>query len=141
VKTYIESIPPTLEEAAEIDGAGYFKRYLFIALPLSKPILATIAVFSAVGQWNSFMDTVYLMTDESLFTLQFVLYRYLNEAAQLAELMRRGANLGDVISSRAMTPVAVRFTVASVTIIPILLAYPFFQRYFEKGLMLGAVKG
>jgi len=141
VKTYIESIPTALEEAAEIDGAGYLKRYLMIALPLSKPILATIAVFSAVAQWNSFMDTVYLMTDESLFTLQFVLYRYLNEASQLAELMRRNTSFGDVIASRAITPVAVRFTVASVTIVPILLTYPFFQRYFEKGIMLGAVKG
>ncbi|MBQ9409315.1 MAG: carbohydrate ABC transporter permease, partial [Clostridia bacterium] len=72
-KTYMESIPGSLEESAEIDGAGYFKRYVRIILPLSMPIMATIAIFSAVGQWNSFMDTVLYMTSTKYFTLQYTL--------------------------------------------------------------------
>ncbi len=141
VKTYIESIPATLEESAEIDGAGYLVRYMKIILPLSKPILATIAIFAAVGQWNSFMDTVYLMTDDSLFTLQFLLFRYLNQATTLTQMMQSSG--GDVVVNTAtdLTPTAIRFTITIVATVPVLIVYPFFQRHFVKGIMLGAVKG
>jgi putative aldouronate transport system permease protein len=143
IKTYIESIPVSLEESAEIDGAGYITRFVKITLPLAQPIIATIAVFAAVGQWNSFMDTVYLMTDSRYFTLQFLLYKFLKETDQLANMMRNsvGANAAAIVSAQQLTPMGVRFTVTMVTIIPILLVYPFFQRYFVKGIMIGAVKG
>jgi putative aldouronate transport system permease protein len=142
IKTFIESIPPSLEESAEIDGAGYLTRYTRIVLPLSKPILATVAVFAAVGQWNSFMDTVYLMTDSRYHTLQFVLYRFLHEANHIADMMRRSSSINmDVIMSQILTPMGVRFSVTMVTMIPILLVYPFLQRYFVKGIMIGAIKG
>jgi putative aldouronate transport system permease protein len=142
VKTYIESIPPSLEESAEIDGAGHLMRYVRIVLPLAKPILATIAVFAAVGQWNSFMDTVYLMTDSKYYTLQFVLYRFLRETDQIAETIRRsGIVNAAMVSGQQLTPMGVRFTVTMVTMLPILLVYPFLQRYFVKGIMLGAIKG
>jgi ABC-type glycerol-3-phosphate transport system permease component len=142
VKTYIESIPASLEESAEIDGAGYLTRYIRIVVPLSKPILATIAVFAAVGQWNSFMDTVYLMTDSKYHTLQFVLYRFLHETDQIAEIIRRSTVVtAAVVRGQQLTPMGVRFTVTMVTMLPILLVYPFLQRYFVKGIMIGAVKG
>ncbi|GHT98435.1 sugar ABC transporter permease [Spirochaetia bacterium] len=143
IKTYIESIPVALEESAEIDGAGYVTRFVKIVLPLAQPIIATIAVFAAVGQWNSFMDTVYLMTDSKYFTLQFMLYKFLKETDQLANMMRNsvGANAAAIVSAQQLTPLGVRFTVTMVTLIPILLVYPFFQRYFVKGIMIGAVKG
>ncbi|MDR2177066.1 MAG: carbohydrate ABC transporter permease [Treponema sp.] len=143
IKTYIESIPISLEESAEIDGAGYIIRFTKITLPLAQPIMATIAVFAAVGQWNSFMDTVYLMTDSRYFTLQFLLYKFLKETDQLANMMRSGAgvNAAAMVSAQQITPMGVHFTVTMVTLIPILLVYPFFQRYFVKGIMIGAVKG
>ncbi|GHU14968.1 sugar ABC transporter permease [Spirochaetia bacterium] len=143
IKTYIESIPPALEESAEIDGADYVTRFAKIVLPLAQPIMATIAVFAAVGQWNSFMDTVYLMTDSKYFTLQFMLYKFLKETDQLANMMRNsvGVNAATIVAAQQLTPLGVRFTVTMVTLIPILLVYPFFQRYFVKGIMIGAVKG
>jgi putative aldouronate transport system permease protein len=138
----MESIPPSLEESAEIDGAGHITRYARIVLPLAKPILATIAVFAAVGQWNSFMDTVYLMTDSKYYTLQFILYRFLRETDQIAETIRRsGAVNAAAIVNQQLTPMGVRFTVTMVTMLPIILVYPFLQRYFVKGIMIGAVKG
>lgn len=140
VKTYIESVPESLEEAAEIDGAGYLMRYLRIIMPLTRPIIATIAIFAAVGQWNSFMDTVFLMTKRELYTLQFILYQYLNEATYLANQMRQNPNFINVVAAYQLTPVAVRFTVSIITVLPILLVYPFFQKYFIKGIMIGAVK-
>jgi len=140
VKTYIESIPESLEEAAEIDGAGYLMRYLRIILPLTRPIIATIAIFAAVGQWNSFMDTVFLVTKKELYTLQFILYQYLNEANYLADQMRQNPNFINVAATYKLTPVAVRFTVSIITVMPILLVYPFFQKYFVKGIMIGAIK-
>ena len=88
VKTYIESIPPALEESAQIDSAGYWTRFTRIVLPLCMPILATVTVFSAVGQWNSFQDTLFLMTDRKLYTLQFLLYRYINESNALATILK-----------------------------------------------------
>ena len=141
-KTYMESIPGSLEESAEIDGAGYFLRYVKIILPLSLPIMATIAIFSAVGQWNSFMDTVLYMSSTKYFTLQYTLNLYLKKATALADILKtdssaaQNMNLDNVLNAEST-----RYTITMVTIIPVLLIYPFFQRYFVKGIMIGAVKG
>ncbi len=141
-KTYVESIPASLEESAELDGAGYLTRYAKIVMPLCKPILATLIVFSAVGHWNNFMDTVFLMTDSKLFTLQYLLYQYLNEANSLADTLQKMAEQGIQIDpSRMMTPTAIKMTVSMVVVIPVLCVYPFFQKYFVGGIMIGAVKG
>ncbi|MDR1530713.1 MAG: carbohydrate ABC transporter permease [Clostridiales bacterium] len=140
VKTYIESIPPSLEESAAMDGAGYTRVFISIIWPLTMPILATIAIFSAVGSWNAFTDTLFLMTDERLFTMQFVLYRYLNEANHLASIMRSGTT-GAINAATALTPRTIQMTVSMVVVLPILLVYPFLQKFFVKGIMIGAVKG
>jgi len=140
VKTYIESIPPSLEESAAIDGAGILTIFSKIILPLTKPILATIAIFAAVNHWNSFMDTLFLMTDEKLFSLQFVLWRYLNEANYLASIMRSGT-MAAVDASQVLTPRTIQMTISMVVVLPILCAYPFMQRFFIKGIMVGAIKG
>jgi putative aldouronate transport system permease protein len=109
-------------------------------VPLITPILATIAIFGAVGHWNSFIDTLFLMTKEKLFTLQFVLWRYLNEANYLASIMRSGSTVA-VDVSQALTPRTIQMTISMVVIFPILLTYPFMQRFFIKGIMVGAIKG
>jgi len=140
VKTYIESIPPSLEESASMDGAGIITIFSKIILPLTKPILATIAIFAAVGHWNSFMDTLFLMTDEKLFTLQFVLWRYLNEANYLASIMRSGTTAA-VDAAQVLTPRTIQMTISMVVVFPILCTYPFLQRFFIKGIMVGAIKG
>lgn len=141
-KTYIESVPASLEESADLDGAGYFAKFTRIVMPLSKPIIATIAVFAAVAQWNSFTDTLYLMTDSKLYSLQFTLYQYLSEANALAAIMRQNVANGAQIDLASMiTPTSIKMTVSMVVVIPILFVYPFFQRYFVGGIMIGAVKG
>lgn len=139
VKTYMESIPPALEESAEIDGAGYLTRFFHIVMPLCIPILATISLWSAVGHWNSFMDTLLYITDEKYYTLQFVLQMYLRESARLANEIKNGTVIQD--PSKMLTPNAVKLTVTIIVTVPILFVYPFVQRFFIKGIMVGSVKG
>jgi len=141
VKTFVESTPLALQESAQIDGAGYWVIFTRIILPLSIPILATIAIFAAVGQWNSFTDTLFLVTDQNLFSLQFILYRYMNEATSLAQLMKQSTGSMNLDLANMATPTSIRTTVSMVVVTPILLVYPFFQRFFVKGIMIGAVKG
>jgi len=137
VKTYIESIPVELEESAFIDGAGYLKVFRYIIWPLSKPILATIAVFGAVGHWNSFMDSLILMQGAPhLQTVQHRLFNYLNQNTNLEAIMGRSGVVQDILNTKV-----IKYTISMVTIIPILMVYPYMQKYFERGIMLGAVKG
>lgn len=141
VKTYMESISPALQEAAEIDGASVMKVFMKIMLPLAKPIMATIAIFAAVGQWNSFQDTLILMTKPALYTLQFLLYQYINQASSLAAMIKNGTVISTSSLATMQTPTSIRMTVSVVVILPILLVCPFFQKYFVKGIMIGSVKG
>ena len=143
VKTYIESTPISLQESAELDGAGVLTVFWHIVLPVITPILATIAIFCAVNQWNSFTDTVVLITDQKLYTLQFILYQYINQAGSLAALIKGGQTMSaNMISAATMqTPTSVRMTVSVIVILPILLVYPYFQRYFVKGILIGSIKG
>lgn len=142
VKTYIESIPAELEESASMDGATHMTVFRKIIWPLSKPILATIAIFGAVGNWNSFTDSLMLMSSApKLYTLQHRLYIYLNQASNLSALMESGGQVSEAVLKSALSGKVIKYTISMVTVIPILLVYPFMQRYFEKGIMLGAVKG
>ena len=142
-KTFTESVPKELQDAAEIDGAGTLTVFFRIMLPVIKPILATIAIFAAVGQWNSFQDTLLLMKDQKLYTLQFVLYQYINQASSLKALISSTSSASQVAASlaHAATATSIRMTVTIVVVLPVMLVYPFFQRFFTKGIMIGAVKG
>jgi len=142
-KTYIESIPKELQESAEIDGAGILATFIRIILPVSKPILATIAIFSAVNQWNAFQDTLLLVTDNRLYTLQFVLYQYLSQASSLASIVNSSSGIGlsESVLANMQTVTSVRMTVTIIVAMPILVVYPVFQKFFVKGIMIGAVKG
>ena len=145
VKTYIESsIPLELQESAKLDGATSLQIFGRVIWPLSKPILATIAIFGAVGQWNSFQDSLILMQSApQYYTLQHRLYIYLNTTSNLAALMSAGSTSGisQSILESALNGKVIKYTISMVTIIPILCVYPFMQRSFEKDIMLGAVKG
>lgn len=140
VKTYIEQLPPALEESAQLDGAGVFTIFGRIIMPLCKPIIATIAVYCAVGQWNSWTDNYFLVTDTSLQTVQLILHRNLTNAQAIANMMKNTATGGNapVIS---VTPQSVQMAVVVIAVVPIMCVYPFLQRYFTKGIMMGAVKG
>lgn len=140
-KTYFEQIPASLEESAQVDGAGYIVRFANIILPLSLPILATIAIFSSVGQWNSFIDTLFLARTSKLFTLQFLLYQYLNEVNALAATLRSSPTAANLDPSRLLTPSSIRMTISMIVVLPILFVYPFFQKFYVQGIMIGAVKG
>lgn len=142
VKTYIESIPGELEESAFIDGASYMTVFRQIIWPLSKPILATIAIFGAVGHWNSFQDSLIYMTNEpKLYTLQHRLYIYLNSSSNLQATMNQGGSAARSAFQNALNTKVIKYTISMISVIPILIVYPFMNRYFEKGIMLGAVKG
>ena len=144
IKTYIENTPASLQEAAEIDGAGVLRIYAQVIVPISMPVLATVAIFAAVGQWNAFQDTLMLMTDQDLYTLQYTLYQYINQASSLARMIESsGGSISDSVIAAAtqQTPTSVRMTVSVVVVLPILLVYPIFQRFFVKGIMIGSVKG
>ncbi len=142
VKTYVESIPASLQEAAQIDGAGILTIFWKIILPTSKPILATIAIWAAVGQWNSFQDTLIYITDQSLYSLQYLLYTYLNQASSLATLVKNTGNVSAVANlATQQTPTSIRMTISVIVVLPILFIYPMFQKSFVKGIMIGSVKG
>ena len=142
-KTYVESMPRELQEAAEVDGANILQVFFRVYLPNMTPILATIAIFSAVMQWNSFQDTLIYITDQNLYTLQYLLYMFINQASSLAQAAQdAGGNLGQIAGeATSQTPTSIRMTVSVLVVLPIIFVYPLFQRFFVKGIMLGAVKG
>lgn len=142
-KTFVESVPNELQDAASIDGAGTLRIFFNIMLPVIKPIVATVAVFTAVNQWNAFQDTLLFITDKKLYTLQFVLYQYINQASSIKALLNGSSSSANIAASMAkmQTATSIRMTVTVVVVAPVLLVYPFFQRYFTKGIMIGAVKG
>ena len=144
-KTFVESIPASLEESADLDGAGYMIKFFRIILPLCKPIIATLCIFTAVGHWNDYMTTVYYILDRKLFTLQFLLYDYMNQANQLSQMIKEmGSQLNSsaiATAAGAMNPTTVKMSIAMFVTLPVLFVYPFFQKYFVGGIMIGAVKG
>ena len=142
-KTFVESVPKELQEAAEMDGAGILTVFFRVIIPVIKPIMATVAIFSAVSQWNAFQDTLLLMTEKRLYPLQFVLYQYLNQASSLASLAQSNTSTSSLAAAAAttQTTTSVRMTITVIVVLPIMLVYPIFQKYFVKGIMIGAVKG
>lgn len=143
IKTFVEQLPPALEESARIDGAGYFTIFCRIIFPLSIPIVATVTVFSAVGHWNAWFDNhIYASSNQSIETLQYLLYKYLNEAQRLADQIKNSNNqsqIGNMVQS--ISTKGIRMTITVLASLPIFIVYPFMQRFFVKGIMLGAVKG
>lgn len=140
MRNYFDSLPDSMEESARIDGANDLLIFFRIVLPLSGPILATIALFVAVGQWNAWTDTLYFTSDERLTTLQYLLVKIIrqSEAMQLGNAAKFRFQLR---SKGTVTPESVKMAITIVTTVPILCVYPFVQRYFVKGMLIGAVKG
>lgn len=136
VKTSIESLPAELEESAYLDGASYLRRLVSVVLPLQKPIIATIALFIAVGHWNDFFTTKLNVTNPRLYTLQFQLYELLQQVVSASAMMDTSLD-----QQMTVSPTGIRMTLTAVVVIPIMLVYPFIQKYYVKGVMIGAIKG
>ncbi|MBM7539889.1 carbohydrate ABC transporter permease [Amphibacillus cookii] len=135
-RTFFKGVPKELKEAAEIDGASDFRIFISVILPLSKPIIFVIALFAFIGQWNAYFDAMIYLNDRSLYPLQLVLREILvqNEvppgmiADQLARAeMQRAAEM-------------IKYSSIVVASLPLMVMYPFFQKYFEKGVMVGSLK-
>lgn len=135
---YKMNVPDEIIEAARIDGAGEWRTFLQIVLPLSIPGLATVALFSAIGIWNNFFNCLLLIDDAQYFNLQFTIYTTLNNIRFLLENADKMQGLVNISELPSQT---FRMAMAVVTIGPIIFAYPFFQRFFIKGLTIGAIKG
>lgn len=141
VRSYIKSLPASLFEAAFIDGVGHFRCFMQIVLPCCKPVLATVALWCAVGAWNSWFDTfIYCSSKESLTTLQYEMMKML--AASMSATANRSADAiySTMQNSDTVTPASIRAAITVVASVPILLVYPFLQKYFVKGVMIGSVK-
>lgn len=138
IRSFIDGLPYALQESAKIDGANDFKIYYKIILPLCKPVMATIALFLAVNQWNSWFDTyLYNGNKPLLTTLQFELMKILQSTNQGGKM----ANANDLANQMAqVSPESIKMAITIVVTVPILLVYPFLQRYFVAGMTLGAVK-
>lgn len=141
IKTYMEQLPVALIEAAKLDGAGEFQIYSKVVIPLSKPILAAVAVFSAVNQWNSWQDNFFLVDNPLFQTLQLTLMNYLNQAEALAQQVKTSTSGITGMQMSALSPMTIRMTMTMVAALPIIMVYPFMQKHFVKGVMIGAVKG
>ncbi|MDE7333923.1 MAG: carbohydrate ABC transporter permease [Lachnospiraceae bacterium] len=133
MRSFIEGLPLALQEAAKIDGANDFVIWAKVILPLCTPTIATVALFLAVGQWNAFMDT-YLYA-RNLPTLQYVLYEIMEKATIKIDPHAQANQLQSAVS-----PMSVRMAITIVATVPILIVYPFLQKYFVGGMTLGAVK-
>ena len=136
IRTYMNGIPDSLEESAQLDGAGYTTIFLKIYSPLCKPVYATVALFVAVGQWNSWFDAMlYNRMSDNLTTLQYELMKLLSSVTNQgtnAEAMKNAVG--------TVTPTSVRAAATIITMLPIICIYPFLQKYFVTGLTLGGVK-
>lgn len=140
-RTYFESsIPPTLREAAELDGANCLDYLVKIVLPLSKPVIAVITLYYAVGHWNDFYNALIYITRSSLYPLQMFLRELLFDSREALEAA--STLLGDSTSvARMQLAEQLKYSSIIVATIPVLIMYPFVQKYFVKGVMIGAVKG
>lgn len=139
IRSFIDGLPISLQESAKLDGANDFTIYWRIILPLCKPVLATVALFLAVGQWNSWFDTyLYNGGAAHLTTLQFELMKVLQSTTSSASNVQGNQAMQELV--QRVSPESIKMAITMVVTVPILLVYPFLQRYFVKGMTLGAVK-
>ncbi len=140
IRTYILGLPEALVESARIDGAGDLRAFFQIILPLCLPVMATVALFVAVGSWNSWFDTyLYNGSKKNLYTLQYLLRMKLATTQNSSNAANSTADA--LASASRVAPITVRSAISVVSAVPILIVYPFLQKYFVTGMALGSVKG
>jgi len=143
IRTYMQQIPSSLQESAEIDGAGHFTIFIKIIFPLCIPVIAAVIVFVAVGHWNAWFDNFLLVKKANLQTLQLTLLNFLRESENIsrAVMENRGDGNSWTTVAKALTPTSIRMTLTILVTFPVLCIYPFMQKYFLKGILMGSVKG
>ncbi|HCL02898.1 MAG TPA: sugar ABC transporter permease, partial [Lachnoclostridium phytofermentans] len=139
IRNYIQSLPNDLYESAKIDGANDIVIFFRIVMPLIKPILMTVTLFVAIMQWNSWFDSHIYTSSQNLKTLQAVIYQLLNKY-DTKMMTSAAARMSDAANKNVVTPDSIRMASTMISTIPIMLVYPLVQKYFVKGIMLGAVK-
>jgi len=136
IRTYMESLPAGLQESAMIDGASNFTVWLRIVMPLCKPVLAAILLFNCVGQWNAYMDAMlYNATVTDLHPMSYVLMQFIQTSTSTVESARQKAQLSTINTT------SLKMTMTIVTMVPIMCVYPFLQKHFAKGILIGSIKG
>lgn len=140
MRTFMEEVPDSFFESAKIDGAGDFKMFIKIMVPLSKPVLATIALFIGVGQWNRWFDTMlYNSARQQLSTLQYELIKIISNVSS----SQGTKNVGSILAGHeveTVTPMSIQAAIIVIVIVPIMLVYPFLQKYFTVGITVGGIK-
>ncbi len=139
MRNFFQSLPEEIEESCLIDGAGRFRIFMQIVLPLSKPILATVALWLAVGHWNAWFDVLIYISDDTMFTLQIVLRRIIITGSK--EILDTSAAANAAANEAVVSSEGLKAACIFVTTLPILCAYPFVQKFFVKGIMIGSLKG
>jgi putative aldouronate transport system permease protein len=140
IRTFFETIPESLEESAKLDGCGYFRTYLRIMMPLSKPVIAVIGLYTAVNHWNDWFSGAYYMTSSKMWPVQTVLQQMLQKSIAASQEVTTAAK-AIAKTTNTVTSDSLKMAAVIITIVPILCVYPFVQKYFTKGAMIGAVKG
>ena len=142
LRTYIMGLPEALAESARIDGANDMRIFWQIIFPLCTPVLATVALFVAVGSWNQWFDTqLYNGSKKALYTLQYLLKMKLATSMNQANAANASLDALSSMGASKSTPVTIRCAITVVSALPIMIVYPFLQRYFVTGMVLGGVKG
>lgn len=138
IRTFFQGLPYEISEAALIDGADEYQIFVRIIIPLSKPVLATVALFIFLGAWNDWNYSMLYITEEKLYSLQYLLQRIMENVQMLQQMQQQGIMLSGAVDVPSET---MRMAMAVVVAGPALLVFPFFQKYFVKGLTVGSVKG
>jgi putative aldouronate transport system permease protein len=143
IRTYFAtSFPKEIEESAKIDGASDFRIFFQMVLPLSAPVLATVGLFSALGYWNDWFQSLLYISKDDMFSLQYVMLKTMRAIEAMQRLMALGVSSAEAIEKLRQLPTeSVQFAMVTLGIGPIIMAYPFFQRFIVKGLTVGAIKG
>ena len=139
MRTFFESVPDSLEESAKLDGCGYFKIYAKIMMPLSKPVIAVVSLYTAVNHWNDWFSGAFYMKSSDMWPVQTVLQQMLSRAMASQQITTAAQAIAH--NANTVTSDSLKMAAVVVTTVPILCVYPFAQKYFAKGAMIGAVKG
>ena len=141
MRSFFDGLPYALQEAAKLDGCGYFGIFFRIMLPLSKPVLAVVGLYTAVNHWNDWFAGAFYMTSDKLWPVQTVLQQMLSRAMSASTQQIDNVSAAIAASKSAVTTDSLKMAVVVITTVPILCVYPFVQKYFAKGTLIGAIKG
>ena len=142
MRTFFQQIPGELIESAKLDGAGEFRIFFTIIVPLSKPLIATISLTSMVGRWNEWtIPLIYVTRNDRLYTLQYILQRMLEQAEFIKNTILKTPMASRLLNTAMIPTLSMRYAMTVIAAGPMLIVFPFFQKYFTRGLTAGAVKG